>query len=407
MVVVISTLRVVVDHYTHQLQGGSVREARSDARKTARVQGESDSEDLVDHDESELNSDEDADEDGGETQRMEGWQRSTQMAVQRVHAEDDDGEDPPRKPTYEETLHKCREIIDSASSGLEGGQLALARLAYAAIIDSGFEDWSGEIFEWSEGWEEPSDVLTAWHAALEANVEGFDLCCDGDMLDGGEAEWMDTTYPRSPRSPMTQEQLDARRREIMQVSECVLISRCSVVISTLPVLISTLPVLISTGSVLISTLPVLISTESVLISTDSVLISTGSVLINTLPVLISTGSVLISTGNVLITTLHLLISTHSLTCIISRRRASSCSCVIGDRGDRGYVVSIHSASPPSSISPSQQRSKPSTFASSAACHAVRTSLGSSQPSDHSKISPLQSSKPLSMMAAYASRASAS
>ena len=60
VVVVISTLRVVVDHYTHQLQGGSVREARSDARKTARVQGESDSEDLVDHDESELNSDEDS-----------------------------------------------------------------------------------------------------------------------------------------------------------------------------------------------------------------------------------------------------------------------------------------------------------------------------------------------------------
>ena len=267
---VISTLRVVVDHHTHQLQGGSVREARSDARKTPRVQGESDSEDLVDHDESELNSDEDVDEDGGETQRMEGWQRRTRMAVQNVHAEDDDGEDPPRKPTYEETLHKCREIIDSASSGLEGGQLALARLAYAAIIDSGFEDWSGEIFEWSEGWEEPSDVLTAWHAALEANVEGFDLCCDGDMLEGGEADWMDTTYPRSPRSPMTQEQLDARRREIMQVSECVLISRCSVVISTLPVLISTLPVLISTGSVLSSTVSVLSSTGSILISTLSV-----------------------------------------------------------------------------------------------------------------------------------------
>ena len=132
VVVVISTLRVVVDHYTRQLQGGSVREARSDAR---RVQGESDSEDLVDHDESELNSDEDADEDGGETPRMEGWQRRTRMAVQNVHAEDDDGEDPPRNPTYEETLDKCREIIDSASSGLEGGQLALARLAYAAIID--------------------------------------------------------------------------------------------------------------------------------------------------------------------------------------------------------------------------------------------------------------------------------
>ena len=77
-----------------------------------------------------------------------------------VQEADDDGEDPPRGPTYEETLQKCREIIESASSGLEGERLALARLAYAAIIDSGFEDWSGEIFEWSDGWEEPGHVLT-------------------------------------------------------------------------------------------------------------------------------------------------------------------------------------------------------------------------------------------------------
>ena len=191
-----------------------------------------------------------------------------------VQEADDDGEDPPLLPSYEETLRKCREIIESASSGLEGGRLALARLVYAAVIDSGFEDWSGENFEWSDGWEEPGDVLTAWHAALEATVVGFDLANDGDMLEGGETDWMDTEELKEQRSPMTQEQLNARRHGIMQVSECVLISRCSVVISTVSVLISRVSVLISTVSVLISTVSVLISTGSTLISTESVLIST-------------------------------------------------------------------------------------------------------------------------------------
>ena len=90
-------------------------------------------------------------------------------------------------------------------------------------------------FAWEDGWKEPGDVLTACHAALEASVDGFDLANDGDMLEGGEKDWMDTEDLRSPpRSPMTQEQLNARHRGIMQVGECVLISRCSVVISTLP-----------------------------------------------------------------------------------------------------------------------------------------------------------------------------
>ena len=76
VVVVISTLRVVVDHHTRQLQGGSVR----DARKTPRVQGEAESGSdsglskpaLVDHSDSEPDSDEDADEDGGNKPRMAG-----------------------------------------------------------------------------------------------------------------------------------------------------------------------------------------------------------------------------------------------------------------------------------------------------------------------------------------------
>ena len=144
------------------------------------------------------------------------------MTTEKTHHEDR----PPKRPS-----EKCREIIESASSGLEGERLALARLAYAAIIDSGFEDWSCLDFAWEDGWQEPGDVLTAWHAALEASVDGFDLPNDGDMLEGNEPDWMDTEEsPMEPRSPMTKEELDERRRVIMQVSECVLISRCSVVV---------------------------------------------------------------------------------------------------------------------------------------------------------------------------------
>ena len=71
---------------------------------------------------------------------------------------------------------------------MEGEQLALARCAYEAIIDSGFEDWSSVTFAWTDDWHDPGAVMTAWAAVLEANVADFDLAADGDMREGGEKD---------------------------------------------------------------------------------------------------------------------------------------------------------------------------------------------------------------------------
>ena len=93
---------------------------------------------------------------------------------------------------------------------MEGEQLALARCAYEAIIDSGFEDWSSVTFAWTDDWHDPGAVMTAWHSVLEASVADFDLANDGDMLGSDEVDWKSTETRQ-----LSEDELAERRLEIM------------------------------------------------------------------------------------------------------------------------------------------------------------------------------------------------
>lgn len=157
-----SRLHVVVGHYTGQLQGGSTRGARRTNGKGERTTAANAEPTTA------SNEEEDA----------------CPCPPLAEQLPSDSFIEP--EPSFYEVIRKCRERIDAGASTWVEGDPSPARIAYEAILHSGFCDWSGVAFEWADDCQEPGEVLSAFQTALEEHVGDFELTGDADFEQSGD-----------------------------------------------------------------------------------------------------------------------------------------------------------------------------------------------------------------------------